>query len=103
MECFLTFCLIFDDDLYDKVTFEQKLKVSNKGVRSMLLPRGRVSNGIGSSKHRGPEAEANLVCSRNFKGQINRIGIYKVESSRRQIQRSNGCKIMLTVNILNLI
>lgn len=86
----MTFYLIFNDDLYDKVTFEQKLEVSNEGVRSMLLLRGRVSNGIGSSKHRGPEAEANLVCSRNFKDLINRIGIYKVEHSRRQIQRSNG-------------
>lgn len=35
----MTFYLIFNDDLYDEVTFEQKLEVSNKGVRSMLLPR----------------------------------------------------------------
>lgn len=86
----MTFSIVFNDDLYDKVTFEQKLEVSNEGVRSMLLPRGRVSNGTGSSKHRGHEAEANLICSRNFKDLINRIGIYKVEHSRRQIQRSNG-------------
>lgn len=57
----------------------------------MLLPNGRTSNGTGSSKHKGPEAEASLyVCSRNFKDLINSIGIYKVDHSRIQIQRSNG-------------
>lgn len=55
----------------------------------MLLPRGRAPNGTRSSKYKGPEAEVSLVCSRNFKDLMNRIGIYKAESRRRQIQRRN--------------
>ena len=62
----MTFYKVFKD-LSDKVTSEQKLDVNNQRVWNMWPPRGRASYGTGSSKHKGPEAEAKLVCSRNFK------------------------------------
>lgn len=60
------FFKVFNENLSEKVTFEQKLKATKRCDPCCYLS-GRASNVTRSSKYKGPEAKASLVCSRNIK------------------------------------